>query len=862
MKYLNFSVAVFTAIILLAGCKGSRDLIEAEPFEERLLDEITVEAIPAEEEETVTSYELAEYNPSYTRTNDLIHTKLDLKFDWSKQHVLGKAWLDFKPLFYDTDELSLDAKGFDLHKVQVAGKDAKYDYKDEILTIQLGRTYSSKEKYQVYIEYTAKPNERKYGGSEAITSEKGLFFINPEGKEADKPSQIWTQGETENNSAWFPTIDKPNERTTQEITLTLEDKYKTLSNGLLKSSKKNADGTRTDYWVMDMPHAPYLFALAIGEFAIVKDKWGDLLLEYYVEPEYEKDAKAIFSNTPEMLTFFSDFIGVEYPWQKYSQVVVRDYVSGAMENTTAVIFGEFVQRHERELIDNHNERIVAHELMHHWFGDLVTCESWANLTMNEGFANYSEYLWFEHKYGRDAADYHLLNEQQGYFGSAMQQGMHPLIHFGYEDKEEMFDAHSYNKGGAILHMLRHTVGTDAFREALQVYLERNKFTAVEAHDLRKAFEDVTGRDLNWFFNQWFFSQGHPSLDIQYGYDETTGEAIVAIEQVQDAEDHLPIYILPMAVDIYTGAGKAPVRKMIEMRERQQEFRFKVAQKPSLMIADAEHALLAGINEEKTEEEYIFQYENAKLFKARFNAVLNLRSAKTDAGKAIMKKALKDPFWAIRNTALAGVEKTPETLSVIAEMAKNDPRSQVKSSAILALAETNDAQYVGIAKNAIEKERAYNVMAAGLEALTRLDKAAASEYAAKLENEENGSIISSVGKIYAENGESGKMEFFEKKYKKTDGYGAIDFLESYGKLAIGGGTNTMLESSEFLGGISTDMSTSPWYRFGATKTINDLYMAFRAKGDNANAIKMKGLIDDIKSKETMGQLKSLYNNFGL
>ena len=231
-----------------------------------------------------------------------------------------------------------------------------------------------------------------------------------------------------------------------------------------------------------------------GEFAVVEDEpWNGVPVSYYVEEEYEPYAADIFPFTPEMLTYFSDITGVTYPWQKYSQVVVRDYVSGAMENTTGVIFGEFMYGTDRELIDEmNNERIVAHEMMHHWFGDLVTCENWANLTLNEGFANYGEYLWFEHKHGRDEADYHMLNEWNGYFGSVMGGGMHPLIHYSYDDKEDMFDAHSYNKGGSVLHMLRSYVGDDAFFAAWNRYLEDNAFTAVEVDELRMAFEDVTG----------------------------------------------------------------------------------------------------------------------------------------------------------------------------------------------------------------------------------------------------------------------------------------------------------------------------------------------------------------------------------
>ena len=188
------------------------------------------------------------------------------------------------------------------------------------------------------------------------------FLSTPRGEDPNKPQQIWTQGETEWNSKWFPTIDKPNERCTQEMYITVEDKFKTLSNGVLVNSIKNEDGTRTDFWKMAQPHAPYLFMIAVGEFAVVQDKWEGIPLDYYVEPEYERSARAIFGNTVEMLDFFSSKLGIKYPWAKYAQIVVRDYVSGAMENTTSVIFGDFVQKHEEDLIDNNNDRIVAHEL--------------------------------------------------------------------------------------------------------------------------------------------------------------------------------------------------------------------------------------------------------------------------------------------------------------------------------------------------------------------------------------------------------------------------------------------------------------------------------------------------------------------
>jgi aminopeptidase N len=296
---------------------------------------------------------------------------------------------------------------------------------------------------------------------------------------------------------------------------------------------------------MDLPHAPYLFMMAIGEFAIVKDKWRDREVNYYVEPKYEIDARAIFGNTPEMMEFFSKKMGVDYAWPKYSQVVVRDYVSGAMENTSATIHGEFVQQTAREMIDRNNEDIVSHELFHHWFGDLATCESWSNLPLNESFATYGEYLWNEYKYGRDIADIGLESDLKSYLDESKMKQEH-LIRFYYENREDMFDRHSYAKGGTILHMLRKYLGDDAFFAGLKLYLTNNSFKSAEVHDLRLAFEEVTGEDLNWFFNQWFLNQGHPKLSINYNWDAATMSQQITVEQLQDLNT-TPLYKLPVPV---------------------------------------------------------------------------------------------------------------------------------------------------------------------------------------------------------------------------------------------------------------------------------------------------------------------------
>lgn len=871
MKYFPL---LFVVITLLVSCKTKDAIISVPETEYRDLDTMVISAPPLEEgmaeQMEEKEYKLERYNPSYKRTNDLLHTKLELNFNWEKEQVIGKATLKLKPYFYPTDSLILDAKGFEFNAVRFVGGAAplKYEYDGQQIKIDLGREFTRNQEYNIFIDYVATPAES--GGSEAITSDKGLFFINPRGEDGDKPQQIWTQGETENNSRWFPTIDKPNERTTQEMYLTVADKYKTLSNGVLVTSNLNNDGTRTDYWNMDQPHAPYLFMIAIGEFAVVKDDWNGMLVDYYVEPEYKEYARDIFPYTPEMLTFFSDKL-IKYPWQKYSQVAVRDFVSGAMENTTGVIFGEFMHGTDRELIDNlTNEKIVAHEMMHHWFGDYVTTESWANLTLNEGFANYSEYMWLEEKHGVDEADYHRMSELSGYLSSAQAQGVHPLIHFGYDDKEEMFDAHSYNYGGLVLHMLRNYVGDDAFFTTLKKYLNDNSYSPVEVHELRMAFEDVTGEDLNWFFNQWFLEQGHPELDVAYSYDATTKMTTVQVAQMQNPEAMPAIFQLPVAIDIYLKDG-TKMRKEVMVNQRTQTFSFAANEEPALVNFDADRVLLGITQDNKTEANYIFQYKNASKFMDRIEAVEYLKESKNPAAIAVLKSALKDKFYAVRGLALQSLGVDDSITSTLETLAKSDSHSQVRGAALAKLAETEDVKYLSVAESAIKNDQSYDVVAAGLAMLNNLDKAKGLEYAKQLENEENGSILAAVGGIYATSNDKKYLSYFEENWDGVDGYSAMSFIDNYAGLTMAQDMETIMSSAGKLKNIAVNMGQSPWRRFAATKAINDLHGTLyqyvndetdAAKGEQVkvNDNKLIQMIDEIKSIETNGQLKGFYSNF--
>jgi aminopeptidase N len=866
-----------TTILLLAamaiqgyGCSSSQKIEKApmgvvdnapasseEPMMEQTWPEINVAG------DSTDLNELPRYNASRKREQDLIHEKVEISFDWEKQHALGKATLTLKPYFYPSDKLTLDAKGFDINSITLEGSATplKYEYKDkEQLIIQLGKTFTRKDEYKIVISYVAKPNERTTGGSEAITSDKGLFFINPKGEDPEKPRQIWTQGETQSNSCWMPTIDSPNERCTQEMYITVDNKYKTLSNGLMLSSTKNTDGTRTDYWKMDKAHPPYLFMMAIGEFAIVKDKWNGIDVDYYVEPAYEKSARAIFPNTPELLQFYSDKLGVKYPWQKYSQVVVRDYVSGAMENTTAVIFGEFMQHDARELIDEEvNEDVVAHEMFHHWFGDYVTCESWSNLTLNEGFANYSEYLWKEHKHGVDAADAHRASDFVGYIGQASSV-RHDLIDYTYADRESMFDAHSYNKGGLVLHMLRNYVGDDAFFMALNRYLTTNAMSSVEASQLRVAFESVTGEDLNWFWDQWFYASGHPSLNLEKSYNPTTKELTLTIEQTQDPMNNLPIYQLPVKVDIYTKDGQKPMQEQVFINQRKQTFTFKVDQNPILVDFDADKSVLAEVKYDKTEEELIAQYNNAPKYENRSEAIEGLANSKTEAAKMIFRKALNDNYWGIRSNALMVDNKTePMIMNTVAKLAETDSHSAVRALAVMQLGETKEARYLEVCQKIMDKEQSYTVISSALKAMNTIDHNATLTYIKKFENDENENIIGALADIYVQSPQASQLSFFEKNIKKINGQSAIGFMSSYALLLTKVDEVQMQVGADELTRIGlTDLSL--WRRYGATKGLVNMREAFADAKNKAMVLKLTKLINDIKAKETSNELKTIYSNF--
>lgn len=778
MRKLALSTVLFS--LCFVACGGSKDAAKpatAKSTKNLNLDSIAAASPQKTDPDTTIKVAFQGYRFTAPVINQLIHTKLDVKFDFAKQYLYGKATITLKPYYYSVDTLVLDAKGMDLKEVSMMNgtqhQPLKYTYDNKQIHIKLGRWYKKSEKYTIYIDYVSKPEELKdeQAGSAAITSHKGLFFINPHDSDKNKPRQVWTQGETEDNSCWFPTIDKPDQRMTEEIYMTVEKDFKTLSNGALLSSVDNKNGTHTDHWSMDQNIPPYLVMMAAGPFAVVKDSWHGKEVNYFVDKKYAPYAKDIFGNTPQMMDCFSKLLKFPYPWVKYDQVVAHDYVSGAMENTTATLLGEFVQHTRRELIDNkfdNAEDDISHELFHHWFGDLVTCESWSNLTLNESFANYSEYLWRQYKYGNDEADEMLQKNGGEYLNNTPVQ--HNLVDFYYKDKEDMFDLTSYNKGGCILHMLRNVVGDSAFFDALHLYLETNKYTPAETPQLRLAFEKITGQDLTWFFNEWYYNKGFPQFEIKHSYDADKQQVTVEVNQVQDLNENA-LFMMPVYIDVWCNGTKES--HLVTLSKNRDKFVFNASAKPDWVDFDAQKMLLCTKNEDVHTDERIFEYNHAVKYLARYEALKSIGNHLSKPGaRDAMMKALHDKYWYLRRYAINKLsdDTMPDFEVELKKLAVNDSSSMVRAEAISTLAKNfkHDGALLSLYKNSLN-DSSYTVETEGLNAIASINKDAALKYAHQLENTDEPDMLLGIGSIYSLYGSDSNSAFFEKISSRITGF---------------------------------------------------------------------------------------------
>ena len=501
----------------------------------------------------------------------------------------------------------------------------------------------------------------------------------------------------------------------------------------------------------------------------------------------------------------------------------------------------------RELIDFNFDKIIAHELSHHWFGDLVTCESWANVTLNEGFANYAEYLWYEYKYGSYEADMHNLDEYRQYMDESLEKQV-DLIRFDYNDKEDMFDNHSYAKGGLILNMLRDYTGDEAFFEALHRYLEKYKFSSVEVHDLRLVFEEVTGEDLNWFFNQWFLASGHPVLQVEDSYGDST--VILTVTQMQDLAT-TPLYKIPVTVEIYSDQAKESFALSID--REQQTFELPVKDKPQLVLFDGSQKLLADITHPKSLDRYSYQFLHTDKFLSRYLALDTLLKCNDDSLKRfITRTALKDDFWFFRQMAVNQIEAlNPEYrqnfVESVLDIARNDPKSLVKADALHSLYSLTGEKYLDVYKEAL-KDSSYMVAGSAIYIYSSLRPNEFKSIAKTFEDLDNINIVIPIAGYYIDAAIPDKYSWFVEKLNNMQSDALWYLLQYFGEYVMNAPELTQRKSIAVLEKYA--------------RNHNKMYVrlaAYQALGLLSDLSGVDILREDIKNKEHDEYLRQLYQS---
>lgn len=603
------------------------------------------------------SFELPDDSVHYApdRPADVRHVKLEIELDFERETVSGTAYTTFSTLYEQVKTISFDAIDLNISRIALAdGKQLTYHTSENRLIVTLDRPYHYGEEFTIAVTYDAHPRT-------------GLHFIKPAAEDPTRPVQAWTFGQPRYHSHWFPCHDAPNDRATTEILVTVPAQFLTVSNGNLLSVTDHGM-TKTHHWRHDIPHAMYLLSLVVCDFAVIEDSYNGKPVTYYVRKDRKDDAPLYMGKTPEMMRFFSEYTGVEYPYDKYAQTVVEVY-TGAMEHTTCTTHGFTLLLNERASLDMGEEyrAVVAHELAHQWFGDLVTCRDWPNGWLNEGFATYFEELWNEHDLGNNYFKQSMLNLKKGYL-SEDREYRRPIVYHVYHDHGfELFDRHMYNKGGWVLHMLRHQLGEATFKRAVKVYLERYREKEVITADLERTLEEVTGHSMGRFFSQWVYSGGYPAFEVTYSWDSEHNLVKIKIKQTQKVDELTPCFMTPVdlafTVPVADEAEKdggetrtVPLRIVVgEDGQIEQSFYISLEREPVMVRFDPDGWLLKTLKFERSAKMLRYQLAHDADVLGRIEAAEGLAQKDEDEGLDALSTALNtDSFWGVRAAAAAAL----------------------------------------------------------------------------------------------------------------------------------------------------------------------------------------------------------------
>jgi len=646
-----------------------------------------------------------------SRTYDVLHYKIEVSFDEPHRSVIGKVTTSLVPFLQEFTTIDFDAEQMQIQKVTLGKKDLGFEVEPKKLIIHLDRVYSLLDTLTVSVEYSCTPK-------------RGLYFVQPDSAYPDKPWQIWTQGEDMDNHFWFPCYDFPNDRATSEMFITVKSNYVAVSNGGLVGIREDTKrGTKTFHWKVSKPHVSYLIMLAAGNYALLKDKVGSLPLEYYVYPAQIEDARVCFSKTADMITFFNEKIGFPYAWEKYAQILCRDFVVGGMENTSATtLIDDGTVFDARARVDESPTSLIAHELAHQWWGDVVTCKDWRHLWLNESFASYFDPLYHEHLLGKDEFDQMMSEAQQAGINVDKRLGRKPIVSVG------SYGENIYPRGASVLHMLRFLLGDQPFWRAIHHYITKHQFSVVETNDFKVAIEEATGQNLSWFFEQWVYKAGYPVFDLSYRWNDTTRALLLHVRQTQTLDSLTGIFRTPVEIAV-TASGRTETHRM-NILSGDTSVVLPAPEKPDLVIFDNGNWLIKELNFSKPAREWQYQAEFARNPVDRKRAVQELLKLPDTLAcvQLLARVAQKDTFWAVRREAVTGLARfasVAEPLKGVIRMAllaaARDPRSAVRNAAIAQLEHFRGEDVISTLRAAL-KDSSYSVEASALRSLTKADSA--------------------------------------------------------------------------------------------------------------------------------------------